>query len=286
MYSFPIGIFINSRASYASPDALKAALRFAFDNGVAGAQLYAYPELLEMGRSAGFRREIAVYARALGLEITALCGDMGIRYHCVERGRELEEYMRRAFDVATALGTNIVTTHVGVVPEDTRHERYTVMQDTFGAIARIAEERGAYLANETGPETARVLKEFLDGVGSRASAVNFDPANIVMSTNEPLEGALEILAPYIRHTHAKDAVFIKPCDLEVMYGLKRDENYNGDDYFKETLIGSGDIDWKTYLRALYNTGYRGFLTIEREGSRTHEQDIIEEVKTLKEFMYG
>ena len=36
------------------------------------------------------------------------------------------------------------------------------------------------------------------------------------------------------------------------------------DYFKETPLGQGKVDFDRYLDALRQIGYHGFLTIERE----------------------
>lgn len=279
MYNFRTGIFINPYSAYESTDSLIAALKNAAALGVDGVQL---SDMVKLDRaSSSFRREIKSALDSLGLTLAAVCGDVGIKFHQTERREELFDTLWRVYDIALELGTNIVTTHVGVVPEDKNNPRYGVMLETFSHIADHAASFGAFLANETGPETAPVLKAFLDDVNSPAAAVNFDPANTAMSTGEKPEEAARILSKYIVHTHAKDGILIKHADLEVMYGVKRDPAFRESDYCREVLIGQGDVDWKKYLDTLKDIGYHGFLSIEREGSATHDEDVIREVSILK-----
>lgn len=231
-----------------------------------------------------FRKDIKSVIDSLGLKVSAVCGDVGIKFHNTERRTELYDTLWRVYDIAQELGTDIVTTHVGVVPADKSNPRYGVMYETFSHIAEYAASLGAYLANETGPETAPVLKAFLDDVNSPAAAVNFDPANTVMSTGEKAEEAAETLGKYIVHTHAKDGILLKHADLEVMYGIRNDPEFKESDYCREVLLGEGEVNWKKYLDTLEKIGYSGYLTIEREGSSTYDADMEREVPFLKSII--
>lgn len=285
MYQFPIGVFIQDSNVYTSEENMIRALKWTASLHMTGIQLFALPALLKLDREApGLRKRIKSAAADLGITVTAICGDLNIKFSEAEKRPELYGTMEQVFDMALEMGTPIVTTHVGVVPDSAAHPRYSVMQDTFGYLARMAEARNAVLANETGPETAMVLKKFLDGIASRACAVNFDPGNIAMSTGEKAEDAARILGHYIVHTHAKDGILIKPCDLEVMYGLKEDPLYRESDYCEEALVGKGQVDWAAYLHALEEIGYRGYLVIERERGNAYAADVEATVKTLRQFL--
>jgi len=282
MYHFPIGIFLNAPRYYESKEALIAAMKNAAALGVEGVQLGACIEF--DAADSGFRRDIKNAADALGLKIASICGDFGIMFHELDRRETLYKNIKQVYDIALELGTNIVTTHIGPIPTDPAHPRYGVMQETFAHIAEHAASLGAYLANETGPEPAPVLKAFLDSIGSPAAAVNFDPANVVMSTGEKAEDAARILGSYIVHTHAKDGVLFKLSDLEVMYGVKKDPSYRERDYCREVIIGTGEVNWTAYLNTLCDIGYTGYLTIEREGSPSHDADVAEEVTIIKKML--
>lgn len=56
--------------------------------------------------------------------------------------------------MAKELETDVVTTHIGVVPADPNHPRYKIMQDACGALAEYADSMQAHFAIETGPKPA------------------------------------------------------------------------------------------------------------------------------------
>ena len=44
-------------------------------------------------------------------------------------------------------------------------------------------------------------------------------------------------------------------------------------FYRELPLGEGGVNFDTYLRALEEIGYRGFLTIEREAGEDPAKDI-------------
>ncbi|MBA7584505.1 hypothetical protein ES708_26460 [subsurface metagenome] len=51
--------------------------------------------------------------------------------------------------------------------------------------------------------------------------------------------------------------------------------------FIELPLGSGDVNFPEYLKALEDIGYSGYLTIEREAGSDRIKDITEGVDFLK-----
>ncbi len=277
MGRFPIGVIIDSfRAD------IPTAVRKAADVGAQGIQVYATngemaPENMNATKIAEFRKLVADN----GLVISALCGDLGGGgFSYAEKNPPKIEKSKRIIDLAKELGTDVVTTHIGVVPEDKNHDRYKVMQEACFELSRYADDIGAHFAIETGPETSAVLKEFLDSLGSTGVGVNLDPANLVMVTGDDPAGAVYNLQKYIVHTHAKDGKQIYFKDPEYIYGLKQ-EVIVTDCSFLEVPLGEGSVDWTKYLAALEDIGYKGFLTIEREVGDDPERDIRKAVEFLK-----
>lgn len=254
--------------------------------GADGVQIYAVsgemaPENMTAENIAEKRRLISDN----GLEISALCGDLGGHGFCLpEENPGKIEKSKRIVDLALELGTKVVTTHIGVVPADDTCNRYKVMQEACNTLAEYAHKNGAYFAIETGPEPPKRLKKFLDSLGTRGVGVNLDPANLVMVTDcDPVE-AVYTLKDYIVHTHAKDGVLIKKTDPQIIYDFFAAGGI-GDlhlaDYFLETPLGEGKVDFDAYLKALIETGYKGYLTIEREVGKNPEADIALAVSFLK-----
>ena len=193
------------------------------------------------------------------------------------------EKSKRILDLAKELETDIVTTHIGVVPSDPNHDRYKIMQEACHELAEYADSIDAHFAVETGPETSAVLKGFLDSLNSTGVGVNLDPANLVMVTGDDPVGAVHNLKKYIVHTHAKDGKQIFYRDPEIVYGIKKDVIVT-DDSFLEVPLGEGSVNWQNYLAALEEIGYNGFLTIEREVGDKPEVDIRAAVDFLKNAM--
>ena len=278
MHQFSIGVLLDSFRTN-----LPAAMQKAAALGCAGIQVYAVrgemaPENMTPDRCRAFR----ALARDNGLAVSALCGDLGRGFGDPAQNPGLIERSKRILELAGALGTRIVTTHIGVVPADPGHERYKVMQEACFALAIYADSMNAHFAVETGPETSATLKGFLDALGSKGVAVNLDPANLVMVTGDDPAEAVYRLGDYIVHTHAKDGRKLRECDPEQIYGVRSvEEVVREGRAFAELPLGEGDVPWDRYLRALREIHYRGFLTVEREVGDDPVRDIGLAVDFLK-----
>lgn len=278
MYPFSIGVMLDSfRVDIAS------ALDKAQTLGAQGIQVYATQgEMSPEEMTAEKRREFLKAVKDHGLTISALCGDIGAFVH-PEKNPAMIERSKRILDLAKDLETDVVTTHIGVVPEDPKHPRYAVMQDACGQLAEYADSLQAHFAVETGPEKAVTLKAFLDSLHSTGVAVNLDPANFVMVTGDDPVQAVYTLKDYIVHTHAKDGKRLYFQDPEILYGMV-EADMLADPSFIELPLGEGDVDFPNYLKALNDIGFKGFLTIEREVGEDPEKDIGMAVQFLKKHI--
>lgn len=282
MYSFPIGAIVESFRT----DTYEA-VRKAADIGIKGLQMYCTKgEHAPENFSTAERRRLLQYVKDQGLRFSAICGDLGMGFGYAEKNFELIEKSKRILDLALEMETNIVTTHIGVVPADPTHDRYKIMQEACYLLARYADEIGAHFAIETGPEPASVLKTFLDSLGSKGVGVNLDPANLVMVTEDDPVAAVYTLKDYIVHTHAKDGVHLRDCNPEYVYRAVHPvpTEFQGIEYFREVPLGQGSVPFPAYLTALDDIGYRGFLTIEREVGPTPEEDIKTAYDHLKSII--
>ena len=283
MYNFPIGVIADS---FRKP--MPEALAMAAKMGAKGVQVYATkgemsPEELKGQK----RRDFLKMVKDNGLVISALCGDLGRGFGNPELNPGLIERSKLILEMAKELETDIVTTHIGVTPVDPNHPRYKIMQDACGQLAEYADSLKAHFAIETGPETSLVLKNFLDSLHSTGVAVNLDPANLVMVTGDDPAQAVHNLKDYIVHTHAKDGVMLQKTDPNVIYDFFADGGI-GDlrlgDYFLETPLGEGKVDFDAYLAALRDIGFHGYLTIEREVGPDPVADVAMAMDLLRSKM--
>ncbi|MDO3410974.1 sugar phosphate isomerase/epimerase [Saccharibacillus sp. CPCC 101409] len=271
-------------------------LKKAKEVGADGVQIYAVSGEMDPAVLTGAkRRELRSTIEGLGLEISALCGDLaGHGFQDASVNAEKIEKSKRILDLALELGTNIVTTHIGIVPEDRSGPIYEAMHRACMELSRYASSLDAYFAIETGPEPAAHLKSFLDTLGGKGVSVNFDPANMVMVTgDDPVQGVYT-LKDYIVHTHVKDGRRLRIVDPKQVYGYL---GYNKMDHaaiadmaaggeeadFIELPPGEGDVDFDAYFRALREIGYTGYLTIEREVGSDPSADIAGAVRFIEKY---
>lgn len=279
MYQFPIGVMVNS---FRLP--FRQAVEKAVEVGAKEIQMYTVSgEMAPENLTPQKRREVLDIIRSNGLVVSALCGDFGQGFGDSEKNPELIERSKRVLDLAKDLETDVVTTHIGVVPEDKNVERYKIMQEACFTLSRYADQNNAHFAIETGPERAEVLRAFLDSLGSRGVAVNLDPANLVMVTGDDPVKAVYTLKDYIVHTHAKDGIKLLDKSPAIIYGLVEEEIQMGE-AFREVPLGTGGVDFPKYLAALDDIGYQGYLTIEREVGENPAADIRTAVEFLEKIL--
>lgn len=94
----------------------------------------------------------------------------------------------------------------------------------------------------TGVNTAAVL----EAVDSPLLRALWDPANDLVSGGWPYPAGYEVVCPYVRHVHVKDASVV-----DAATGLTRWEP-----------IGEGDVDYLGQLRALLEDDYQGIVSLE------------------------
>lgn len=261
---------------------LNESLNLAGKLGFDGVQIYATtgefsPEVLTAQRKA----EIKAILKENNLEISALCGDMGGYGFQIEKDNpERIEKTKAIIDLAKEFGVSVITTHIGVIPADAEHPRYKVMLDAMNTCGAYAKKKGITLAIETGPETAKTLLGFLKNTNG-GIGVNLDPANFVMVTGQDPVEAVELLGDYIVHTHAKDGIMLKSTDPQIIYDHFAEggiEALNIADFFIETPLGEGNVEFKAYIAELKKAGFDGYLTIERETGA----DPIADIKLAKD----
>jgi L-ribulose-5-phosphate 3-epimerase len=186
------------------------------------------------------------------------------------RGERLK-HLTWALDRTCELKSKDLMLHAGFLPEPGKADRKAFL-DTLATVGDMAWTRGITVAFETGQETADLLKLTLDELRAPNLKVNFDPANMLLyDKGDPIR-AVELLAPYIRSVHVKDA--------------KRPMTRGN--WGEEVPLGQGEVDIRRFVKTLKKVGYQGPLCIEREvGNQTQRfADIAHGIKFLRECLAG
>lgn len=251
--------------------------------GATGVQFYLDPDVNSASDIDSWRD----YLKENHLEIAATCIDFG-GYGLTNptEQTQLLEKIERALVLSKRLGATIATSHIGVIPESD-HPRRRLFSDSLHKINEFCADLDLKFAIETGPEPSDILSSFLYELSLPNIGVNFDPANLYMTSAENTKEACENLAPFILHVHAKDGLFFKQVNPEAMYetwGYEGPPMGYESDYCKEVPLGEGGVDFEGMLQVLKRHNYDGFLTIEREVGDDPVADITAAVSFLKQLV--
>lgn len=225
-------------------------------------------------------RELLGLLRSYGLVVSAVSWGLGELPHREEHATLLPQG-KRVLQIAADLECGRWQAHCGVLPWEETDPGWAAVIEGAGELATYGEQVGATLCWETGPEPPRVLRRVLETVNSPGLGVNLDPANLIIwpvilaemwgrpwtrewatENFDPHEGAA-LLAPWVRHTHAKDALV------------------QADGRHLEVPLGQGWIDWPRYVGSLRQAGYDGFFAIEREVGEDRVGDTIRAIEFLR-----
>ena len=251
---------------------IKDGIAKAVELGADGFQVYVTKgEMAAENMTADDRRDFKKLVDDSGIEISALCGDIGKGFLDPATKDEVIERSKKFIDLAVDLETAIVTTHIGHLPDDENTPEWKMGIETAKVLGKYADERGCVLASETGPEAPTVLRRFLEIVDSPGVKINYDPANFILLGPFDHIGGVSVLKDWIVHTHAKDGV----CLLKGEGGRQND--------FLEVPLGEGGVAFQHYLKALDDIGYDGYLTIEREVGADPVTDVANAVAFLRSF---
>jgi len=177
-------------------------------------QLYAYPAPQRAPDTPAFIKENAI---EFGLRITSLIYVFpGRKYRSIStitwidglappaiRDTRFREIQNVA-DFAHKQGVGAVQGHIGFLPEKSRRAKKIV--NLVEKIVDHLAQHGEFLVLETGQESGKTLRRFVEAVGRNNVRVNFDPANFALyGSYVPLQ-AFEVLGDFVMGFHCKNAV--------------------------------------------------------------------------------
>jgi sugar phosphate isomerase/epimerase len=182
--------------------------------------------------------------------------------------QERLDYSKRCVDFAAAIGTKIVTLHMGFLPRVPADPIYRSLLDAVGELAGYARGKGVTLSLETGQETGEELALFLDKITTARVGVNFDTANLVLYGLDQPPRALRRLRDRVTSLHVKDGL---PPDKPGLLG-------------REVRLGEGQAGVAECLRILDETGFQGPLIIENYVWRDLGTDPRDELARSRDFI--
>jgi sugar phosphate isomerase/epimerase len=174
-----------------------------------------------------------------------------------ERGRERRErFLRRAIEVAAALGAPVVSLWSGAAdPRRPRAATRELLCRALGRLARRAGRAGVSLAFEPEPgmfvEGLADALDVVERVGEPALGLTLDLGHLLLTERPRLERRVREAGGRLLHVHVED--------------MRRPVH-------EHLPFGKGEMDFPPVLRALGELCYRGLVAVElsRDGHRAPE----------------
>lgn len=210
------------------------------------------------------RRRLRDRIAARNLELCCLAGyfdfsDDGAHGDLAHLQKELL-WMRETLRLASDLGAPIVRTYSGhlypTVPYQQQWERCV---QGLRESAQMAGDFGVVLALQNHSEVTfhhRDVIEMIREVDSPHLRAVIEATPLHMS-GEAIEQAVMECGELIVHTHLSDR-----CERPTLQWAPNNAGYYNVTRWRATLLGEGEIDYRTFVRALRSTGYKGFLSYE------------------------
>lgn len=157
---------------------------------------------------------------------------------------------------------------------------------TFGPLAREAEDLGVRIAFETAPRggshgniahAPALWQEMFHAVPSPALGLSLDPSHLVWLHALPVEPLISEFADRIFHIDGKDT--------EVFPEKLRRQGVLGNDWWQYRVPGDGSLDWGGIIAALNEIGYEGAISVENEDRVNPGREGCERALThLRQFV--
>ncbi len=160
-------------------------------------------------------------------------------------------------ELARRLGLGLVSIHAGFLPEEAGDPERSKLIDRLRQLIDVFAERDVDLIFETGQESAQNLAGFLLEIDRPRTGVNFDPANMILYDKDDPIAALDLLHPWVRQIHVKDAIRTKERGT----------------WGAEVPSGEGEVDWDALFDLLEARDLEVDLVIEREAGDDRTGDI-------------
>ena len=245
---------------------LRAGLPQAARLGIGGVQVNANGELAPDKLGDTGRREVRNLLKTYHQQITAMNCPLRYGLDVAENQQPRIELIRKVMTLAFELGTRIVIVPCPKLPVEGETVRANLLRDALLDLGRHGDRVGVVLALEIGLDSPELVRDYLGGFEVGSLKVNYDPANLMVNGFDPVQGIIP-LHKLVAHTHARDA-----RRTSINMGIK------------EVRLGSGDIDWLSYVSTLSVVEYTGWLTIERDTPSDHLNEIAQSVEFLRRVL--
>ncbi len=214
-------------------------------------------------------KRIRTLAESKGVEIACLAGYHDFSYETTHPDMAYMEkelvYLEGELKLAAWLGAPVVRTYGGFIhPGTSWEQQWNWVVEGLKEGAKLAEKYRVILGLQNHNEIGHYHEDVLDiirEVGSENLKVILDAAYVTI-TGAPLDKVVHQMGNLIVHSHLSDHIFrplIRWSQPAFPYMALGSYKVNR---WWSVPVGEGEIDYKTFVRALMEIGYEGFLSYE------------------------
>ena len=227
------------------------------------------PHASPLDLNEGDCKELKKLIASKGMEIACLAGYHDFSHDNLHSDMAHMEkelvYLEGELRLAAWLGAPLVRTFGGYLHSNPDwREQWKWVVEGLKEGAKLAEKYGVILGLQNHSEIGHHHEDVLDiirEVGSKYLKVMLDAAYVNM-TDEPFDKAVHQVGKLIVHSSVSDHTFrpmvrwSQPAVAHMGLGYYKIKRWSG------VPVGEGEIDYKTFVRALMEIGYDGFLSYE------------------------
>lgn len=269
---------------------LVKAKELGFD-GVMLAAKRPHVSLIDYDESA--RKKLKERIKELGLELVCLAGyndfTAGVDRPGVPNVEIQAVYIGELAKLARDLGTNMVRIYTGFERSYVPYDRqYTMVVEGLKMAGRIAARYGVTLAVQNHHDIGihhTAMKWLLDEVNLPNVKAAFDCWSPTLQglTPEEIKEAVRLMKPYIVHTTTADYIELP----RYKYDPDHTNYIRFESQMRAVPMGEGFLDYKTFINALKEIGYQGYIAYEMcevlEGGGSVE-NLDKSAKAFLEFV--
>lgn len=245
---------------------LKLSLQRAAELEMSGVQLDARNEITPGELSETGRRQLMHLIKELGLTVASVDFPTRRPLQDPDRLEQRLNALKESMQFAAQLKAKVVTLRTGRVATEPDAEETKTLVSILNDLARHGNHVGVTLALSPSSDQPETITRVISAVNEGPIGINFDPASFVMSGDKPAD-AFRALHAQVSHVVVRDAI--------------RDA-YSG----VEVAMGRGEVPWDELLALLDESGYPGWLTIDRLQGDNRPADVARAVQYLKQIALG